>query len=126
MKSDCCLKNVYFDVFQTTMVYFEDSYRETKVYQLSSLWAGQVVDGPAIIMDSLSTILVEPDCTATITDRGDVKIVIGQSRPLNITTDLDAIQLSIFSHRFMSIAEQMGRYVRDRLISVIRFFSHSL
>ena len=26
-------------------------------------------------------------------------------------TELDAIQLSVFSHRFMSIAEQMGRYI---------------
>lgn len=108
----CRLRKVYFDIFQTTMVYFEDRYMETKVYQLSSLWARQSINGPAIIMDSLSTILVEPECTAVITNRGDVKITIGQSRPINITTNLDAIQLSIFSHRFMSIAEQMGRYVK--------------
>ena len=34
-----------------------------------------------------------------------------QSTPSNIGIELDAIQLSIFSHRFMSIAEQMGRCV---------------
>lgn len=64
-----------------------------------------------IIMDSLSTLLVEPDCTAEITCRGDIKITIGQGRRTEVTTDLDNILLSIFSHRFMSIAEQMGRYV---------------
>lgn len=78
-------------------------------YQLSSLRAKQIIKGPAIIMDDLSTILVEPNCTATITSRGDVKITIEQCPQKQITTDLDAIQLSIFSHRFMSIAEQMGR-----------------
>lgn len=92
------------------MVYFEGGYQETKVYQLTSLSPGDILHGPVIIMDSLSTFLVEPDCTAEITCRGDIKITIGQGRQTKVTTDLDSIQLSIFSHRFMSIAEQMGRY----------------
>lgn len=91
------------------MVYFENGYLETKVYQLRSLSSSQVIHGPAIIMDSLSTLLIEPDCTASITSRGDVKITIGQGLRAEVTTELDTIQLSIFSHRFMSIAEQMGR-----------------
>lgn len=57
-----------------------------------------------------STILIEPGCTATITKYGDVQIQIGDSKPHQIGTELDTIQLSIFSHRFMSTAEQMGRY----------------
>ena len=91
------------------MVYFENGYQESKVYQLHSLSPGHVIQGPAIIMDSLSTLLIEPDCTALITSRGDVKITIGQGLRSKVTSDLDTIQLSIFSHRFMSIAEQMGR-----------------
>ncbi|EFN85192.1 5-oxoprolinase [Harpegnathos saltator] len=102
---------------KTTMVYFENGYQETMVYQLDSLCAGQNINGPAIIMDSLSTILVEPNCTAIITSRGDVKITIGQCPRTQISTDLDAIQLSIFSHRFMSIAEQMGRILQRTSIS---------
>lgn len=35
---------------------------------------------------------------------------VGTGKPKAISAELDAIQLSIFSHRFMSIAEQMGRY----------------
>ena len=46
---------------------------------------------------------------ATITSSGDVKITIGAITRRDVSTELDAIQLSIFSHRFMSIAEQMGR-----------------
>ena len=91
------------------MVYFENGYQESKVYQLHSLSPGHVIQGPAIIMDSLSTLLIEPDCTALITSRGDVRITIGQGLRSKVTSDLDTIQLSIFSHRFMSIAEQMGR-----------------
>ena len=93
------------------MVYFEGGYQETGVYQLNSLSSGDILHGPVIIMDNLSTLLVEPDCIAEITIRGDVKIMIGQGLRTKVTTNLDNIQLSIFSHRFMSIAEQMGRYV---------------
>ena len=102
---------------KTTMVYFENGCLETKVYQLDSLSPGHSIHGPAIIMDSLSTLLIEPDCTASITSRGDVKITIGQGLRTKVTTDLDTIQLSIFSHRFMSIAEQMGRILQRTSIS---------
>lgn len=92
-----------------TQVYFEGGYQETKVYLLEKLTAGHVLNGPAIIMDQLSTILIEPDCTGLITKYGDVKIKIGSGLIKEIGSELDSIQLSIFSHRFMSIAEQMGR-----------------
>lgn len=49
------------------------------------------------------------DCDVVITKFGDVKITIGSGGIKKIGTTLDPIQLSIFSHRFMSIAEQMGR-----------------
>lgn len=81
----------------------------TDVYQLEDLSPGHVLEGPVIIMDSLSTILIEPDCVASITSQGDIKVQIGAINKAKLTTELDTIQLSIFSHRFMSIAEQMGR-----------------
>ena len=60
-------------------------------------------------MYMFSTILIEPDCTAIITEYGDIRIQVGIEKPQDIGTELDTIQLSIFSHRFMSTAEQMGR-----------------
>ena len=48
---------------------------------------------------------------ATITKHGDIHIRVGKEISQNIGTELDTIQLSIFSHRFMSTAEQMGRSV---------------
>jgi len=35
---------------------------------------------------------------------------IGSGVNFSVGTELDSIQLSIFSHRFMSTAEQMGRF----------------
>lgn len=51
------------------------------------------------------------DCIGSITAKGDVLIKIEKAKKKMISTEIDAIQLSIFSHRFMSLAEQMGRYV---------------
>lgn len=90
-------------------IFFETHHFDSGVYQLSQLSPGNLINGPAIIMDKLSTILIEPNCTASITKRGDVKITIGSGIIKEIGPELDSIQLSIFGHRFMSIAEQMGR-----------------
>lgn len=103
---------------KTVKVYFDGGYQDTAVYLLEKLLPGQIIPGPSIIMDSLSTILVEPNCRAEITEHGDIQIIIGTGKPKRVTTDLDSIQLSIFSHRFMSIAEQMGRVLQRTSISV--------
>lgn len=93
------------------MVYFEGGYQKTKIYLMKNLKFRHEVPGPAIIMDQLSTILVEPDCTAVVSRGGNLKIRVGAGELNQIGPELDAIQLSVFSHRFMSIAEQMGRFV---------------
>lgn len=64
-----------------------------------------------------STIVVEPGCTAEITKKGNIEIAVGEAKIKVVGTELDAIQLSIFSHRFMSIAEQMGRILQRTAIS---------
>ncbi|XP_064641075.1 5-oxoprolinase-like [Lineus longissimus] len=100
-----------------TQCYFEQGYCETSIYNLEKLLAGHVLPGPAIIVSSNSTILVEPDCIATVTRNGDIKIKIGQGHHKKIEAELDPIHLSIFSHRFMSTAEQMGRVLQRTAIS---------
>lgn len=98
-------------------IYFKGGPRDCKIYRLKDLLPSQEIHGPSIIMDDLSTILVEPDCICTITSQGNMKIVIGDGQYARIGTELDTIQLSIFSHRFMSIAEQMGRILQRTSIS---------
>ncbi|XP_049879808.1 5-oxoprolinase [Pectinophora gossypiella] len=105
-------------VEKTVKVYFEGGYQDTNIYLLEKLKPDQLVMGPAIIMDNLSTILVEPECRAHITRHGNIKLTVPSSRAQAVSTQLDSIQLSIFSHRFMSIAEQMGRVLQRTSISV--------
>ncbi|XP_063237134.1 5-oxoprolinase [Bacillus rossius redtenbacheri] len=102
---------------KVTSVYFEGGYQRTGVYLQHSLRAHHVVQGPAIIVDKLSALLVEPGCSAHVTKGGDVVVTIGSGDPRPVGTRLDSVQLSIFSHRFMSIAEQMGRILQRTSIS---------
>lgn len=105
-------------VEKVTQCYFDDEYLQTEVYFLNKLMAGHVVEGPSIIIDQNSTILVEPGCVASITKHGDVRIKVTSGNTHKIIgTNLDRIQLSIFSHRFMSTAEQMGRVLQRTSLS---------
>lgn len=105
---------------QHVSVYFEKhGWTSTGVYTMSNLSAGSVVSGPAIIVDQTSTILVTPFSRATLTD-DTVVIDLETSLPTSDDGDLtiDAIQLSVFGHRFMAISEQMGRVLQKTAVSV--------
>lgn len=58
----------------------------------------------ALCISVPSTILVEPGCQAEVTETGDIRVSVGAEAPSTVGAQLDPIHLSIFSHRFMSIA----------------------
>ena len=58
-------------------------------------------------MDKLSTILVEPKCRCIVSQQGNLKIEVFLNAVEKIGTELDTVQLSVFSHRFMSIAGEL-------------------
>lgn len=92
---------------------------EVDVILSNDLRHGHILKGPLILIDKLSTILIEPNCLAEVTIRGDliIHVEMGDNLIKCIDDTLDAVQLSIFSHRFMSIAEQMGRILQRTSIS---------
>ena len=103
-----------------TQCYFSSGYRNTPVYSLDRLDKSSRITGPAIIIDQNSTVLIEDNCLATLSRDGSIKIDIAfEEKPISTqdNTTVDAVQLSIFSHRFMSIAEQMGRVLQLTSIS---------
>eukprot|EP00474_Spongospora_subterranea_P010032 CRZ10490.1 hypothetical protein [Spongospora subterranea] len=91
---------------------------DTAVFDLQCLLAGHVIHGPAIIVDRTSTIVVEPRCSAIVSAFGDIDIVVETSANIVLSpTICDPVTLSIFGHRFMGIAEQMGRTLQRTAIS---------
>ena len=71
---------------------------------LRDLRAGHSVPGPAIVLDDISTVVVEPGCTAHVTPAGDLRVEVGSASagPHQAPIECDPIQLAIFSHRCAS------------------------
>ena len=90
----------------------------TPVFLLGNLKPGNIIPGPAMIIDNTQTIVVEPTATATILSRHVIlNIPTASTKLTGKARVVDPIRLSIFSHRFMSIAEQMGRMFQKISVS---------
>lgn len=100
-------------------VYSVNGWHHTPLFKLENLGYGHVMPGPAIIMNGNSTVIVEPNCKAVITKYGNIKIEIRSNLGTVKVAEkvADVVQLSIFNHRFMGIAEQMGRTLQRTSIS---------
>ncbi len=99
-----------------TKTYF-GQWLETPVYLLNDLGFGDKIPAPAIIMQDTATVLIEPDSEALITELGDIEITLMNLKKATLSSSFDPINLSIFSSRFMSIAEQMGKTLEKTAIS---------
>ena len=102
---------------ETVDCYFAGGYQRTKLYVLEDLSGGQVIEGPALLIQGSGTIVVEPGCRAEITPDGDVRITVGQDDLPRLSAGVDPVQLAIFSNLFMSIGEQMGRMLQKTALS---------
>ncbi|KAJ2159508.1 hypothetical protein GGF46_002964 [Coemansia sp. RSA 552] len=111
---------------ETVPVYFTGGWQDTAVLRLVDLAAGDVVRGPAMVVDQNSTVLVEPGWRATATtaqvvlDRDEEEDQAepdgGESQD-QVEQDVDPTLLAVFAHRFMGIAEQMGRTLEKTSVS---------
>lgn len=89
----------------------------TPVFFLSNLEPGSFIQGPAMIIDDTQTIVVEPNATATILARHVILNVQSSKKQTDGATVVDPIKLSIFGHRFMSVADQMSRMFQKTSVS---------
>ncbi|KAK7211265.1 hypothetical protein V2G26_018443 [Clonostachys chloroleuca] len=108
-------------VHKTKLYFSPVGYQMAPVFLLEQLKKGDSVEGPALIIDKTQTIVVPPNSKASILtshviiDRLDENTV-----PVVDATEIvaDPIQLSVYSHRFMGIAEQMGRTLQRTSLSL--------
>lgn len=103
----------------TQKVYFEGGRVDTPIYKIGSLETNDRIDGPAILGDGTQTILVTPTSSALIIDTHVViDVDVNKKENAKASADVvDPILLSIFGHRFMAIAEQMGRALQKTSVS---------
>ncbi|KAK6376489.1 hypothetical protein LTS17_007084 [Exophiala oligosperma] len=112
---------------ETTKVYFDTiGHVDTPVHLLKSIDKYTRIQGPAIIIDETQTIVVAPDAVANVLETCivlDLKDEKTSRRTASATSSspeqiaIDPVRLSIFGHRFMSIAEQMGGTLQKTSVS---------
>ena len=104
----------------TVTAHFERTEHRTPVFRREALTLDHAVDGPAIILESTATTVVEPGWRARLAASGDLVLerVVPLARESAVGTDCDPVMLEVFNNRFMSIAEQMGLTLENTAHSV--------
>ena len=108
------------DVEGEVVVRMAGADRATPVYRRERLAAGAVVAGPAIILETTGTTVVEPGWSAGVDAR--LNLILTRVEALApraaAGTEVDPIMLELFNSRFMACAEQMGEALRATAYSV--------
>lgn len=108
---------------EMTRAFFESGWEDVPVYKAENLQPGHEIPGPSIVVQPISIVILELNCRAFVTANRDLEIIVGSSSNQvdeNTADEIkeDPVQLSIFAHRFMGIAEQMGRTLQRTAVSV--------
>lgn len=92
----------------------------TPLYNRGDLAAGFTVQGPAIIIDPVSTTVVEPGWSVEVDSIGNLMMTRSTPRatPVAIGTEVDPVRLEIMGGLFMAIAEEMGAALQHSASSV--------
>ncbi|KAJ6082991.1 hypothetical protein N7467_007126 [Penicillium canescens] len=111
----------YLQSDQTQPVFFETKWHDVPIIELGSFKRTGQVQGPALLIDATQTIFVEPSFDAYLLPNHLVlektQTGISNTEMSHSSGTADPIQLSILSHRFMAIAEQMGHTLQRTSIS---------
>jgi 5-oxoprolinase (ATP-hydrolysing) len=94
---------------------------DTPVFDRESLWTNQLITGPALICEPISTIVVEPGWAGRITERNHLILHRTKPRPIASpggTESADPVLLELFNNLFMNVAEQMGVVLQNTSLSV--------
>jgi len=104
----------------TVQIYTADVWQDTPVFQRSDLQPGDSIRGPALVIETTGTNVVEPGWQAKLTPQGH--LLLQRMQPPNKTvmvgTEVDPVMLEIFNHLFRAIAEQMGSILQSTSYSV--------
>ena len=112
------------DSQQFAEAYFAGRLMKTPLYDSSAMRPGHQILGPAILADSYSTIVVEPDWLAEMLSEGELLLTDQRESHLVAETTVTpsvsstAVTLELFNNLFAGIAEQMGHVLQRTASSV--------
>ncbi len=83
---------------------------DSPFYRREDLAAGDRIEGPALVIEAISTIVLAPGWTARLSESGVLVLEDAEGRPPEPrSTRRDPIRLELWNNLFMSCAETMGR-----------------
>ena len=94
---------------------------ETPVFERTSLRAGDLITGPALLRESTATTVVEPGWTAEVTAQDHVlmrRTAAAVGRVAAEEAKPDPVLLELFNNLFMNVAEQTGAVLQNTSMSV--------
>jgi 5-oxoprolinase (ATP-hydrolysing) len=101
-------------------IYSGGAMHRVAVYDRDALAPGAKIVGPAVVVETNATTVVEPGWSAEVTKY--LHLVLTRTTPLPsrtaIGTTADPVMLEVFNNLFMSIAEQMGVVLENTSYSV--------
>jgi 5-oxoprolinase (ATP-hydrolysing) len=103
---------------RSTRLWLDDAWHDAPVYDRTTLCRGPTLRGPALVLDDTGTLVLEPGWELAVAHDGSLHLHdhAGAARS-TLSRACDPVQLEIFAHRFMSIAEQMGTVLRRTALS---------
>ncbi|WP_294275465.1 hydantoinase B/oxoprolinase family protein [uncultured Sphingomonas sp.] len=107
------------DPVDRVAMYLAGERHEVPVHSRQGLAAGAVLAGPVLIIDPVSTVVVEPGWQARVLPEGTLLLErIAARREQAVEEAVDPVRLEIFAGLFMGIAEEMGAALQRSAASV--------
>jgi 5-oxoprolinase (ATP-hydrolysing) len=105
-------------------VFTQGAMHDTPVFARDALRRGDLLSGPALILDDTATTMVEPGWQVTVTDHGHLILERGETETprtasaANERKTADPVLLELFNNLFMGVAEHAGIVLRQSALSV--------
>ncbi len=104
-------------------MYTQDEWQQTPIFNRNDLQPGDIIQGPAIIIESIGTNIIESGWQGELTEKNNLvlKSIRAIKPPIfmeNQDIKVDPVRLEIFKNLFQFIAEQMGITLQNTATSV--------
>jgi 5-oxoprolinase (ATP-hydrolysing) len=102
-----------------TRLFGDDEWRDAPVHDRGDLPQGALLAGPALILDPVSTIVVEPGWVAHVDAFANLILERRTPRAVaRIGAEADPVRIELFNGLFMALAEEMGAALQASALSV--------
>ncbi|MEM9266031.1 MAG: hydantoinase B/oxoprolinase family protein [Cyanobacteria bacterium P01_F01_bin.13] len=118
-----CRRTTPLQSVTTVPIYTKGEWHDSPIYQRTDLLPNDVIQGPALIIESTGTNVIEPDWSAQLTEHNHLVLHHYPKTQPKLEKSLSSIQpdpvkLEIFNHLFSSVAEEMGITLQNTSYSV--------